>query len=292
MPQVSARSSGGGRSIRGGAWAWVALVGAALIWAYWPTLRDLAKEWQNDPNYSVGMIVPFAAIYLLFLDRDKLAAIPIRPAWSGVLVILAGQAMRLYGLARIYETAERYSLIVTIAGLVLLIGGWPLLRALKYLLAFLLLMIPFPSAIHNAISNPLQDLSTSGAVATLELLGINVSQEGHVLQLNGGTPVAVAEACSGLRMLTAFIFVSAVMAYGVRRPAWQKVVLLLSSIPIAILVNLLRLVATALLYLWTSNHFAERFGHDFAGWVMMPVAVALLVGELWVLSRLETEEKP
>ena len=127
-------------------------------------------------------------------------------------------------------------------------------------------------------------------MATLELFGISVGQNGHVLMLNNRVPVAVAEACSGLRMLTAFIFVSAVFAYLIPRPRWQKVIVLLSCIPIAIVANLLRLVATALLFLWTNDHIANRFFHDFAGWTMMPIAVTLLMGELWVMSRLVVEE--
>jgi exosortase len=104
--------------------------------------------------------------------------------------------------------------------------------------------------------------------------------------LNGDTPVAVAEACSGLRMLTAFVVVAAFMAFVLRRPAWQRIALVASSVPIAIVCNLVRLVATAELFVLVSSDIGERFFHDFAGLTMMPLAVLMLVGELWLFSVL------
>ena len=83
--------------------------------------------------------------------------------------------------------------------------------------------------------------------------------------LNHEVRVAVAEACSGLRMLTAFVVVAAALAYVVNRPRWQKAALVVSSVPVAILCNLARLVATAILFMLVSSEFGERFFHDFAG---------------------------
>jgi exosortase len=236
------------------------------------------------------MLVPFAAMYLLWQDRARLSHVKVQPAWIGLIVVVLAQAARLFGLAFLFESAERYSMVLTLAGLVILMGGWQLFRATAHILAFLLLAIPLPGALHNHISSPLQNLATSGAVATLELLGVVVSQEGNTLLLDHRVPVAVAEACSGLRMLTAFVFVSALLAFVVARPRWQKAVILLSSVPIAFVANLVRLVITALLFLWTSDAVANRFFHDFAGWTMMPLAFALLAGELWLMSRLVVEE--
>lgn len=201
-------------------------------------------------------------------------------------MILLGQAMRLSGLLFIFESAERYSLVVTGAGVVLLMAGGQVFWRLRWILLFLLLMVPLPGKVHNLISGPLQNVATGGAVFCLELLGISVAREGNVIVLNDAVPLAVAEACSGLRMLTAFIVVAATMAYIVRRPRWQRTVLLISSVPIAIACNLARLVVTAELYLVASSETAERFFHDFAGLTMMPLAVLILIGELALMNRL------
>ena len=271
---------------------WVALIAvvATFVWSYWPTLTDLMKEWQRDEDYSVGQLVPLAALWLLWHDRARLKTCVIRPCWWGMLVILLAQGARAFGLVQLFQSAERYSLVLTVAGVVLLVAGWQIFRRVGWILLFLFLMVPLPGRVHNMISGPLQDLATIGAVVTLELFGTTVAREGHVMVLNDNVPVAVAEACSGLRMLTAFIVVAATMAYVVNRPRWQRAVLLLSSVPIAIICNLVRLVVTAWLFLVVSGEVAERFFHDFAGWTMMPLAVVFLVAELWIMSRLVVED--
>ncbi len=258
----------------------------ALLWSYWPTLVRLFGEWQEDDNYSVGQLVPLAALYLLWHDRLLLRTCRLKPCWWGVVVILFAQAGRGYGLLFLFGSAERYSLVLTIAGLVLLICGWGVLRRVQWILLFLFLMAPLPGQIHNRISGPLQTLATAGAVFLLEMVGVPVARDGNVIVLNQATPIAVAEACSGLRMLTAFVVVGSVLAYLVNRPFWQKVVLTVSTIPVAIVCNLIRLVVTAMLFLSTDSATAERFFHDFAGWTMMPMAFAFLAAELWLLARL------
>jgi exosortase/archaeosortase family protein len=87
-------------------------------------------------------------------------------------------------------------------------------------------------------------------------------------------------------MLTSFIMVGCVLALIVHRPTWQKAVLAISSVPIAILCNLVRLVVTALLFLLVSGKVAEKFFHDFAGRTMVPMAILLMMGEMWIMSRL------
>ncbi len=273
-----------------------ALLGAALVlgaiaWAYWPVLSGLVREWWNNEDYSVGGLVPLIAAYLLWADRRKLAQLPVRPAWlSGLAALLAVQGLWVYGFLHVYESIERYALLLTAMAALLLICGWRVTLHLKWVLLFGLLMIPPPGRIQNLISAPLQDVATVGAVMALELIGMTVDREGHVIVLNEDTRLAVAEACSGLRMLTAFMVVAATLAFLVERPAWQRTVVVLSSVPVAILCNLIRLVVTALLFVLVGSGVAEKFFHDFAGVLMMPLAVAILMCELWILKQLVLAE--
>jgi len=269
------------------AW-WVLLIGVSGVyfWAYWTTISDLVTEWQTNPNYSVGLLVPPAALYLLWHDRKSLQRCRLSPAWSGIAVILVAQAGRAFGLVWLYESAERYALVLTLVGVVLLVGGWGVFWRTRWILLFLLLMVPLPGRIHLMISGPLQEYATRGAVFGLELLGVVVGRQGNRVMLNDEVPVNIAEACSGLRMLTAFVVVAAVLAYVIGRPRWQKFVLVVSSVPIAVACNVFRLVVTALLFLNLQSDLAERFFHDFAGFTMMPVAVLMLLLEMWVLSKL------
>ncbi|MHC4092477.1 MAG: exosortase/archaeosortase family protein [Planctomycetota bacterium] len=268
----------------------LALLPVALLWSYWPTIDRLIHDWRTDDNYSVGALVPLAAAYLLWHKRAALSKCRVATCWSGAGLILAAQVARAFGLLFYFKSAERYSLVFTVCGLVLLVAGRRVFRQVAWLLLFLFLMVPLPGRIHNLLSNPLQNMATASAVFTLELLGVTVIREGNVMVLNHDVAVAVAEACSGLRMLTAFVIVAVTLAFVVNRPRWQKATLVLSSIPVAILCNLARLVATAFLYLVASSDVAERFFHDFAGLTMMPLAVLILVGELWIMARLVIED--
>ena len=277
-------------SARLGRWAIPCILLAALLWAYWPTAYRLSKEWNSQDDYSVGMLVPFAALYLLWQERRLLNRYSPKPAWvAGICFILAAQGVRAFGLIGLFDSIERYAMVLTLWGVVLLTTGWRIFFRTFWVLAFLLLMIPLPGAVHNRIAYPLQTVATEGALVTLEVMGITVDQHGHVLVLNDSIEVAVAEACSGLRMLTAFVVVAAFLAYLVDRPPWQRIVLLLSSLPVAIICNLIRLVVTSLLCLFVSDKVGRSFFHDFAGLTMMPLAVLMLLGELWIMSLLVYE---
>ncbi len=268
------------------------LLSAALVWSYWSTLIDLTRDWRRDENYSAGQLVPLASLYLVWQERKTLAGCWVRVCWWGAGLILLGQLARAYGLLFLYESAERYSMVVTVAGVVMLVAGSEVFHRLRWVLLFLFLMVPLPGQVHNAVSGPMQDQATAGAVFFLELIGLTVAREGNVILLNDVVPLTVAEACSGLRMLTAFVVVGCVLAYLVNRPAWQRVVLVVSTVPVAIACNLVRLVITAVLFLVVSGETAEKFFHDFAGWTMMPMAVACLALELWLMSRLVLPEEP
>ncbi len=287
VTSISSGESGGAVSTRSRPSPLVPLVLlAVLCWAFWPVLFQLGKDWYQDPEYSIGMLVVPAAGYMLFHDRERLRRVVIRPGWAGLALMGFGLGVIAWGLADLRESVERYGVLFTLGGAVLLVGGFAFFRWVFWIWAFLFMMVPLPLTVHNAISAPLQGLAADGAVVVLELMGVVVTQQNHVLVLNHQTPVAVAEACSGLRMLTAFVVVSAVLAYVVPRPRWQKVVLLLSSVPVAVLSNVIRLVVTSLLFMVSTSSMVMTFSHDFAGLAMMPLALAMLSGELWIMSRM------
>jgi len=260
------------------------------MWSYWLTVTDLYKEWQSNDDYSAGQLVPLVALFFVWRERKTLRSCLPKPCWWGVGLLILAQIARTFGLLFMYESGERYSLVLTIAGLVLMVAGWQVFRSVSWILLFLFLMVPFPGRIHNMISGPLQRMATTGSVFLLEAFGVRVSQQGNVMMLNGNTPLAVAEACSGLRMLAAFVIVSAFIAYMIKRSRLQKAILLLSSIPAGVICNILRIVVTAVLMLLVSAEVAEKFFHDFAGLVMMPAAVLLMFGELWLMDKLTVPE--
>jgi exosortase len=260
-------------------------------WSYGNIMVSLFKEWQRNDDYSAGQLVPLIAFFLLWRERKTLRKCLLKPCWLwGTALLILAQVARILSLLFMYQSGERYSLVLTIAGLVLMVTGWRVFRSVVWILLFLFLAVPLPGRVHNLISGPLQSMATTGSVFVLEAFGATVGQEGNVVMLNETTPMAVAEACSGLRMLTAFVIVAAFVAYMVKRPRWQKAALLLSSIPIAVACNILRLCVTAALFMLVSAEVGQKFFHDFAGVAMMPAAALLLFAELWLMNMLIVPE--
>jgi exosortase len=264
-----------------------AIVLAALLWSYWPTVIDLIREWNFSDEYSSGLLVPFLAAYIVWLRRRDLQSTPIQPAlFLGVLAFLLAQAVRAVGLD-FYSFAERFSLVLSLAAVVLMVLGRKYLAKLATILLFLCLMLPWPHRVQGLITLPLQRWSSNSAVFCLELAGYEIQQEGNVIHI-GDTSVAVAEACNGLRMITAFFVISGLVVLLVKRAWWEKLIVLASSLPIAFLCNTLRLAATAVFFTIIKGQQWEQRFHDWGGYAMMPLALALIVGELALLARLTT----
>jgi len=283
----------GSRHIKDNLLRYISIILALLVvtvWSYWSTIAGLFEEWQSNDDYSAGQLVPLIALFLVWRERKKLRKCTLKPCWWATALLILAQITRFFGFLLMYESAERYSLILTIAGLVLMVAGWRVLRSVSWILMILFLMVPLPGRVHNLISGPLQTMATTGSVFLLEAFGVKVSQQGNVVLLNEKIPMAVAEACSGLRMMTAFVIVAAFMAYMVKRSRLKKAFLLLSSIPVAVICNILRLFVTAVLFMIASSEVAEKFFHDFAGLAMMPVAVLLMFAELWLLDKIIVPE--
>jgi exosortase len=154
-------------------------------------------------------------------------------------------------------------------------------------------MLPLPSTFRQNLGLNLQRWATSSAVFCLEVIGYAVIQDGHTIDI-GGVSVAVLEACNGLRMITAFFVISGLVVLLVQRAWWEKLVILVSSLPIAILCNTVRLTITAIFFTILEGEYWEQIFHDFGGYAMMPLALAAVVGELWLLAKLTvlpTKEK-
>jgi exosortase len=259
----------------------------AFLWSYWPGLLVLWNTWQRSDEYSSGLLVPFLAIYVLWSRRHDIAQCHIRPSVWGIFAFVAAQGLRLFGLYDMYSSAENLSVVLSIAALVLLLFGWRLFLKLSTVLLFLCLMLPWPNRIQAAVALPLQRWATSSAVFCLEVMGYQVIQEGNVIHIGQAT-VAVAEACNGLRMITAFFVISGLVVLLVRRAWWEKLIILASSLPIALLCNTARLTLTALAFTVLSGEYWEKIFHDFGGYTMMPLALAAIVTELWLLAKLTT----
>jgi len=285
-------------------WAWLSgknilsfpalgLVCIAFLWSYWPGLIELWELWRQSDEYSSGLLVPFLAVYVLWSRRHDIALCPIKPSIWGFFAFMGAQVVRLLGLFLMYSSAERLSIVLSIAALILLLFGWKFFRKISPILLFLCLMLPLPNVVQYYVGLNLQRWATSSAVFCLEVIGYPVTQDGHTIDI-GNVSVAVLEACNGLRMITAFFVISGLVVLLVERAWWEKLVILISSLPIALLCNTIRLAVTAVFFTILKGEYWEQIFHDFGGYAMMPLALAAVVGELWLLAKLTvlpTEEK-
>jgi exosortase len=265
----------------------VACLLLVFIWSYWVTIEDLWRVWRRSDEYSSGLLVPFLAVYVLWTRRKKIAQSPVEPSFWGIPVFIFAQAVRLFGLFFMYGSLERLSIVLSIGALILLIFGWKFFKSVSTILLFLCLMLPWPNRIQAAIALPLQTLATNSAVFCLELIGYEVVQQGNIINI-GQSSVAVAEACNGLRMITAFFVIGAWMILLVERKWWEKTIVLLSCLPIAFICNTIRLAVTAVAFTVISGEQWEGIFHDFGGYAMMPLALGVIVAELSLLSKLTT----
>lgn len=264
---------------------WI-LIFVAFIWSYWTSVfTDLWEIWMQSDEYSSGFLVPLITAYIIWSRREEIAKCKITPSLWGLVLFVLAQAFRYFGLFFMYDSAERISMLITVSALVLLLFGWKILARLTTVLLFLSLMIPLPSSVHYHLTIPLQNWATTSAVYCLETFGFTVIREGNVINLNGVT-VAVAEACNGLRMLTSFLVISSMVAMLVKRDIKQKFIIVASSIPIALLCNTIRLTVTSIAFTYIDSARWEGAFHDFGGLAMMPVALGIIVFELWLLSNI------
>ncbi|HUX66132.1 MAG TPA: exosortase [Terriglobales bacterium] len=275
MPHADSRWSVG--SIYG-------LVLAASALVYIPVLTGLVYDWAVNPNYSHGFIIPFAVAFFAWQQRAQLKALPARPTQWGLVLAVFSQVVYVVGYLGAEFFLQRTSLLLLLAAAVLYIWGWAHLRVHLFSLTLLFLAIPLPQLIFNAIAIPLQLLASAWAAALLNLCNIPVFREGNILALPQRT-LDVAEACSGIRSLFSLIALAMMVAYFVPVRFWLKLWLVLSSVPIALAANALRIMATGLIGAYFGAEYSEGFFHAFSGWLIFVFAFALLLLEASLIDR-------
>ena len=244
---------------------------------YWGTLTRLVAQWWHDPNFSHGFFVPLFSAFVLWQERDRLKRIPPRPSWFGLLILAAALSLLIVGQLGAELFLSRFSLLLLLAGAVVLFLGWRWFRAVLFPWAFLLLMIPIPALIFNQITFPLQLRASRVAAFMLPLLGVPVLAEGNVIQL----PVMsleVAEACSGIRSLMSLAALAIIYGYLAEKRIWVRWVLAIASVPIAILANSVRIIGTGLLVQYWDPDKAEGYFHASWGWIIFVISLLLLYG--------------
>lgn len=264
-------------------WAALAWFGVLLVVCYAPVLDRLVHQWSTDEDMGHGFFVPVIAGYIAWQRHDEILAEPVRPNYGGLILILWGAAQLLLATLGAELLLARTAFLISLVGVVLVMGGTRVLRVLAFPMTLLLFMVPLPAIIYNQITFPLQLLASRVAETTLSAIGIPVLREGNVLEL-ASQKLSVVEACSGIRSLLSLSFLSLVYAYFFDRKAWMRWVLLVATVPIAIVANASRVTLTGLLSEFKPE-LAQGFFHTAEGWVIFMVALVILVAFHQVVDR-------
>jgi exosortase D (VPLPA-CTERM-specific) len=277
-------------------WRWslspvliVVLVGLLSVWPFWDGLTQMWGWWIDSPEYSHGLLIPPVAAFLIWQQKDRLERIPFGGSWWGVALTLFGGALLVVGQLGTVYTIVQYAYVVTLYGLVLSFLGWRAFRLIAVPMLILLFMIPLPQFALANLSTKLQLLSSQIGVDVMRAFDVSVFVEGNVIDL-GGYKLQVAEACSGLRYLFPLMTIGFLMAYFYKGAMWKRVLLFLSSIPITVLMNSIRVGVIGVTVEHWGISMAEGFLHEFQGWMIFMISMAIMLGEIVLLNRLGREE--
>ena len=244
----------------------------------------LVRRWCGDSDYTYGFLVPVFAGVLLWHRREMLQGVEYQGSFWGLLLLAVAGAMRIASAYYYFELLDPASLIPCLAGIALFAGGWKAVNWAWPAIAFLIFMIPLPGFLADLMGGPLRELATAGSTFVIQTLGIPSVAEGNVIMLSD-SQVGVAEACNGLRNMMMFMAMCVGFAAVSRRTPIEKVIIIVSSVVLALSANVVRIAATAILHSMASHQAATTFYHDLAGGFMIPLAAVFLWLELAYLDR-------
>ncbi|PLX44087.1 MAG: exosortase [Deltaproteobacteria bacterium] len=259
----------------------LALLTAAL---YWRIVDSMIAQWLGDPNYSHGFLIPLITLYFLYERRTALRAARIDPADSGLAVVLFGLFMLIAGYTATEFFTMRASLIVFISGVVIFTLGWAVTRVVALPLLYLFFMVPLPYIIYDAVAFPLKLFVAKYSVMAMKLMGLPVLREGNIIIFPEIT-LEVADACSGIRSLISLLALSVAFGFLTQKRVVGIILVALSAVPIAIITNGVRVIATGFLSQYYGAVAAEGFFHEFAGLTVFAAGLLLLGGVIVVVKR-------
>jgi len=247
-----------------------------LILVYWEIYLDMARQWNEDPNYSHGFLVPVISGYFFWQNWEELKKMILQPTVLGLLLIFFGLFLLVVGMASQEYYTKRSSLIFVLAGITAFLYGWPHLKKTLFPLGFLFFMVPLPYIIYDSIAFPLKLFVAKFSVMTLKAMNVVVLREGNVIMFPN-TVLEVADACSGLRSIMSLLALSVTIAVFFHTSVPQRVFLVLMAVPIAVATNMVRVIGTGFLAQYYGAAAADGFFHEFAGMGIFFLAMVLLL---------------
>ncbi len=261
----------------------IAVLVAAAVFATFTQWKDITLIAMKDEESShIFLVIPIA-IWLVWIRRIRFRRCPPRSSWVGVVLILAGYLLASVSFSESvqFEAGLHGGAVLMLVGAITTVVGVQVMANFAPAVLILGLLVPIPGMIRLAIAGPLQNATARVTTTLLETMGFYVERSGNLVNIND-MPIAVAEACNGMRMVFALVLVSYAFAFTVPLRNSVRLMILLLSPVAAIICNVIRLAPTVLLYGYAPPEYADNF-HDISGWLMLPVAFLMLVGVTRVL---------
>ena len=276
----------------------MAVIAGLFCFFFRNEIHSIVHEWLTDASWSHGFLIPLFSLYFINQHRNEILNIRTKPSYLGLVFLLC--VISFYFLNILSPSGYAYfrpvSMIAALGAIVLFLGGWGLVRYTWLPIGFLIFAVPLPRRYYVSLTTPMRQLAATVATALLNLVrGIEATASGVVIDVvyrgqRLDPPLDVAEACSGMRLLMAFLALGVAMAYLHYRPIWQRLVLLVTTIPIAIFCNIIRVTVTGFIYVLIHPKYTQGIYHDMLGMAMLPLAFGLYGFLAWFMSSLFIEE--
>jgi exosortase len=249
---------------------------STLIILFWPIFPALYHDWIEYNNNSHGMLVPFISMYLIWSNRHSIDLGEVCTSYIGLCILVISLMIYVIGYAGRIDVLPRLAFVTSLLGIVCYNYGRNVFLKLAFPLFFLYFMIPVPVSIESIVSFKLQSWVTQISSTILSFLSIAVLREGNILQF-ANCSLEVAEACSGIRSLTAYIMLGCLFGYIMEGSLLRRSIMILSAVPLAIFVNIARVVGTGILANYYGSHIARGFLHEFSGIIVFIVGFLLFL---------------
>jgi exosortase len=280
-------------------WVRAAILALLFLLLFRHELHRIVRQWMTDPSWSHGFLIPLFSLYFVHQRREAILSGAFRSCLPAVVLVVASIGFYFFNLVSPagYAYLGALAMVVTLAGVIWVMGGHRLLLLTWLPVLYLIFAIPLPRRLYVAVTMPLREWAAFVAAALLDLAAsVEASVQGVVIEIlyqgeRLSPALNVAEACSGMRLLMAFLALGVAMAYLHDRPLWQRWILLLSTVPIAVACNIVRVSATGFLYVFIHPRYTQGIFHDALGLAMLPLAFALNGFLAWFMSSLFVEDE-
>jgi exosortase len=280
----------------------ILIIGGAFYYLFRNEIGSIVHRWLTDSSWSHGFLIPLFSLYFIIQRREELLQSvrnnELKPHYLGLFFLMCGICFYFFNIISPsgYGYFRGISAIASLGAIVLFLGGWRLVRYTWLPIGFLVFAVPLPDRFYVTVTMPMRKIAATITTALLNLVPqMEATVSGVVIDMfykgrHLDPPLNVAEACSGMRLLMAFLALGVAMAYLHYRPVWQRIILLASTIPIAILCNIVRVTVTGFIYVLLHPKYTQGIYHDMLGLAMLPLAFGLYGFLAWFMSSILVEE--